>query len=143
MATATDATKDIQSLMDPRAYSNVARNFSGMGITMTQVMLDAAQRSTDILSQTAQETFDNLREVTTAREEPSEMGRAYTDFVQKQMHLAQRTLQEMMELGQHAAREGAEAATQAGEEAAEKAQDNAKAATSRATSAAKKASDAA
>ncbi len=110
-----------------------------MGERMTRVAVEAGTRSTDIASETTREAPANVREVTQVRDEPTDYGKAYSDFAQKQMDLFMRTTQSFADVSQKAGQDTTEVATKTGEEAADKAAANAEGATQKAKSAAEKA----
>ena len=136
---AKSAANDIQSLFDPQGYQNVFKTLAGMNERLTQVATEAGNRSTDIASETAKEAFSNLRDVAQVRDEPAEYGKAYSDFVQKQMDLFMRTAQSFADVSQKAGTETADLASKTGEEFGEKVSANVEGAADKAGSAAKKA----
>ena len=114
------AANDIQSLFDPKGYQDVFKTWAGTTERMTAIAVEAATRSTDIASDAAKETFSNLRDVTTVRDEAADYGKAYSDFVQKQLELTQRTAQSFVDVSQKAGTETTDLATKTGEEMADK-----------------------
>ena len=136
---AKSAASDIQNLFDPKGYQNVLRTWASMNERMTAIAVEAGNRSTDIANDTAKEAFANIREVTQVRDEPADYGKAYSDFVQKQMDLFMRTAQAYADVTQKAGTETTDLASKAGEEISDKAAANAETAADKAGSAAKKA----
>ena len=136
---AKSAANDIQSLFDPKGYQDVFKTWASTTERMTAIAVEAATRSTDIASDTAKETFSNLRDVTTVRDEPADYGKAYSDFVQKQMDLTMRAAQGFADVNQKAGTETTDLATKTGEEIADKVGANVNDAAEKAGSAAKKA----
>ncbi len=135
----TNATQDLRNLFDPQGYQDLVKTWAGYNERLTSIFVEAATKSTDIASQSAQETFSNVRGVATVRDEPRDYAQAYSDFVQKQMDLLMRTMQSFGEVTQKAGSETTDLATAAGEEMGQKIGANAEEAADKATSAAKKA----
>ncbi len=133
------AINDIQSLFDPQGYQDAFKTWTQTGEHMTAITTEAAVRSTDIASDSAKEAFTNLREVSQVREQPADYGKAYTDFVQKQMDLFMRTAKAMSDVSQKTGTEAGELATKAGEDLSQKVSANAQGAANKAASAASKA----
>ena len=133
------AINDIQSLFDPQGYQDAFKTWAQTGERMTAITSEAAVRSTDIASDSAKEAFTNLREVSQVREQPADYGKAYTDFVQKQMDLFMRTAKAMSDVSQKTGTEAGELATKAGEDLSQKVSANAQGAANKAASAASKA----
>ena len=133
------AINDIQSLFDPQGYQDAFKTWAQTGEHMTAITTEAAVRSTDIASDSAKEAITNLREVSQVREQPADYGKAYTDFVQKQMDLFMRTAKAMSDVSQKTGTEAGELATKAGEDLSQKVSANAQGAANKAASAASKA----
>ena len=133
------AANDVQGMFDPQNYQNVFKTWANMNERFTQVMVDACERSTEINTETAKETFSNLRDVAQVREEPAEYGQAYSNFMQKQVELFSRTVQSLAEVSQHTSKEAAELASETGSQISDMATENAERAADKAGSAAKKA----
>ena len=133
------AMADMQTLFDPKGYQDIFKTWTQNSERMMALTTDAASQSTDIASETAKEAFSNLREVTKVRNEPADYGKAYTDFVQKQMDLFMRTAKAMSDVSQKTGTEAGELATKAGEDLSQKVSANAQGAANKAASAASKA----
>ena len=133
------AANDIQSMFDPQGYQDTFKTFASMNERMTMNFVEAGNRSTDIASESAKEALSNMRDAAQVRDEPSEYGTAYSEFVKKQMDLFMRTVQSYGEVMQKTGSETAELASKAGKEIADKGKDNAERAVNTAGSAAKKA----
>ena len=104
---AKSAATDIQSLFDPRGYQDVFRTWAQMNERVTGLMVDAAEKTTEIAHGTTQEALSNVREVTQVRDEPADYGQAYSDFVQKQGDLFMRTARSYAEVTQSSASQSA------------------------------------
>ena len=133
------AANDVQNLFDPQNYQNVFKTWANMNERFTQVMVDAGERTTEITSETAKEALSNLRDVSQVREEPAEYGKAYSEFMQRQMDLFTRTAQSLAEVSQTTSKDAAELASEAGSQMSDMATENAERAANTAGSAAKKA----
>ena len=136
---AKSAATDIQSLFDPQGYQDVFKTWASFNERLTGVMVDAASKTTDITRETTQEALGNVREVAQVRDEPADYGKAYSDFVQKQMDLVSRTAQSYADVSQKSATEVTETVSEAGQQIGDKAAANAEGAADKASSAAKKA----
>ena len=136
---AKSAATDIQSLFDPQGYQDVFKTWASFNERLTGVMVDAATKTADIAHETTQEALGNVREVSQVRDEPADYGKAYTDFVQKQMDLVSRTAQSYADVSQKSATEVTETVSEAGQKIGDKATAKAEGAADKATSAAKKA----
>ena len=137
------AANDLRSLFDPQGYQNVFKTWAGFNERLTGIMVEAATKSTDIATGTAHEAFDNIREVTQVRDEPTGYAKAYSDFAQKQMELFTRTAQSFGDVTQKAGSDTSELASKTGEELSDKVASNASDAADKANSAADKAGNAA
>lgn len=136
---AKSAINDMQTLFDPRGYQDVFKTWASFNERVSGIMTDAARKSTDIASGTAQEAISNLRDVTTVRDEPADYAKAYGDFVQKQSDLFMRTAQAYADVAKNSGSEASELVSKTGEEIAEKASANVNDAADKAGAAAKKA----
>jgi gas vesicle protein len=133
------ATNDIQSLFDPKGYEDIFKTLASANERMTSIVVETATKSTDIASDTAKEAFSNLREATAVRDEPADYGKAYSDFVQKQMDLFMRTAQSFSGVTQEFGTETTEFASKTGEELSSKVTETANQAKDKATDAVKRA----
>ena len=137
------AANDMQSMFDPQNYQNVFKTWANMNERLTSIIVDAGQRSTEIVSEATHESLANLREMTQVRDEPAEYTQAYTDFVQKQMDLVMRSAQSMAEVSKTTGSKSAELASDAGETRSDKVSENVERATDKASAAADKATSSA
>lgn len=131
--------RDFQSLFNPRGYQDVFRTWARTNERLASILAAAGTRSTDIASDTTKESLANLRDVSQVREAPAEYGKAYSDFVQKQMNLFLRSVQSLADVSQQAGRETGELTAKAGEEIGGSVAANSESAASKGGSAAKKA----
>lgn len=133
------AANDIQSLFDAKGYQDVFKTFAGFNERMTSIVVEAATKSTDIAAESAHETFANVRDVASVRDEPADYARAYGDFFQKQADLFMRTAKSFGDVTQKAGTETSELASETGEELSNKIGAQVNEMTEKANSAAKKA----
>ena len=136
---AKSAMTDIQNLFDPQGYQDVFKTWASMNERMASIAVDAGTRATDIASETAKEALSNIRDLTKVRDDVSEYGTAYTDFVKKQTELLTKATQSYSNETQKVGTEAAEFASKAGEEISDKVTSTAEGAAQTARSAAKKA----
>ena len=136
------ATDGIQSMFNPQGYQNVFKTWASMNERMIAIVVEAGNRSIDIMSDTTKETLSNLREATQVRDAPAEYGKAYSAFAQKQMNLLQRSAQDVGDVTQKAGTETTELASKADAKSSDKVAANAKDTADKADSADKKASKA-
>ncbi|MEP3329844.1 YebC/PmpR family DNA-binding transcriptional regulator [Sedimentitalea sp.] len=87
------AANDIQNLFDPQGYQGVFKTWASMNERMASIAIDAGTRANDIASETTKEALSNMRDLTKVRDEVSEYGNAYKDFVKKQAELFTRAAQ--------------------------------------------------
>ncbi len=136
---AKSAANDIQSMFNPQGYQDIFKTWAQMNERVTGLMVDAAEKATEIAQGTTQEALSNVREVAQVRDEPADYGKAYSDFVQKQAELFTRTAKSYAEVTQNSAHEATELASEAGQELGDKVSANVQGAADKASSAAKKA----
>jgi len=137
--TTKSAATDIQKLFDPQGYQDATKTIANMNDRLTNIVVEAGTRSTDIAGNAAKEAFANLRELSQVRDEPSAYGTAYTDFVQKQADLFTRTAQAFGTVTRKAGSETTDLASKAGEEITDKVTTTAESARQRVSHAAGKA----
>lgn len=136
---ATSAATDFQSLFDPKGYQDVFKTWASINERMASLAVETGTRVTDIASETTKEALANIRELSEVRDEPSQYGQAYTDFIQKQAELFTRAGQTFANESRKLGSETADLATEAGEEVNGKIAANTESAAKTARSAAKKA----
>lgn len=133
------AANEVQSLFNPQGYHDIFKTWASANERMTSIAVEAGTRATDIASETAKEVLSNVRELSQVRDEPTAYGKAYADFVQKQMELFTRSAQSFADETQRAGSKTAELASDAGQEMTDKVADNTDSAAKTARSAANKA----
>lgn len=140
-----DFTKVLQDMMsafpvDGNAFQNAFKTQAAVGEKLTKVALEAAEKSTEISSKWAKETFAKLGETSKAKSDPSEYSKAVSDFASSAAELAAENLAAFAEVAKKVQMETVELILAAGKDASEEAQSAVKKATNEATSAVKKAS---
>lgn len=133
------AANEMQTLFDTSGYQDVMKTWATMNERMASIAVAAGTRVTDIASDSAKEALSNVQELTQVRDEPSDYGKAYMDFVQKQTDLFKRTAQTWASETQKAGNETSDLASKAGEEMTAKIKANAEDAVQTVRSAADKA----
>ncbi|WOI57676.1 phasin family protein [Palleronia sp. LCG004] len=133
------AANDMQSLFDPQSYRSAFETWASSNERMSNVALEAGNRMTEVASDSARESFANIREVTQVREEFADYGKAYSDFMQKQMDLVMRSAQSFAEIAQNAGGQTTELVQKTGQEMGETMNANLETAANKATSATKSA----
>lgn len=113
---AKSAVNDMQSLFNPQGYQDMFKTWASMNERMASLAVEAGNRVADMASETTKEALANVRELTQVRDEPTEYGKAYTDFMQKQTALFTRTAQAYAAETQKIGGETVDLASKAGEE---------------------------
>lgn len=113
---ANSAVNDMQSLFNPQGYQAMFKTWANMNEHMASLAVEAGNRAADIASETTKEALSNVRELTQVRNEPTEYGKAYTDFVQKQTALFTRAAQSYANETQKIGSETVDLASKASEE---------------------------
>lgn len=147
-AKSNDFTKTMSDMMaafpvDMTAMNDAFKSSAAMGEKMSKVMLDAAEKSTDISSKWTKDTIAKLAHVTTVKSEPTDYTKAMTDFASAQAEMAAETMAAFAEVAKKVQMETVELMMAAGKEATEEATAAVKKATAEVTTAAKKAAAAA
>ena len=106
------------ALPKQRACTESLRQVSEMQQGMVSTTLDAAMRATDIMADSAQVMFGNLRDLTVFHDDATDYSRAYGDFYQRQMELASHTAQALMDVSRSAGAEVSQTTADTGEEVA-------------------------
>lgn len=129
--------------MDMSAINDAFKSSAAMGEKMTKVILDAAEKSTDISSKWTKDTIAKLANVAAAKSEPTDYTKSVTDFASAQAEMAAETMAAFAEIAKKVQMETVELMMAAGKEATEEATAAVKKATAEVTTAAKKAASAA
>ena len=129
--------------MDMTAMTDAFKSSAAMGEKMTKVILDAAEKSTDISSKWTKDTIAKLANVAAAKSEPTDYTKSVTDFASAQAEMAAETMAAFAEIAKKVQMETVELMMAAGKEATEEATAAVMKATAEVTTAAKKAASAA
>src|SRR6056297_3768826 len=89
MNKSNDVTKMMQDMMasfpmDATSMNDAFKTQAALGEKMSKVVLEAADKSTEISAKWAKDVFTKLGEVTKMKEEPSEYSKAMTDYASAQ-----------------------------------------------------------
>ena len=147
-AKTTDFTKMMSDMMsaypmDMSAMTDAFKTSVSMGEKMSKVMLDAAEKSTDISSKFTKDTIAKLADVSAVKPEPTDYSKSMTYFASAQAEMAAETMAAFAEVAKKVQMETVELMMAAGKEATEEATAAVKKATAEVTTAAKKAAAAA
>ena len=139
-----DMTKMLQEMMgafpvDTKAMQDAFKTSATLSEKMSKVVLEAADKSTEISSKWTKEILAKLAEVTTVKDEPADYGKAVTDFASVQAELTSEALAAFAEVAKKVQMETVELMLAAGKDISEDATAAVKKATADLTTAAKKA----
>jgi hypothetical protein len=86
MANAPDYTQVMKDMMsnfpvDTSSFENLAKSQAALAEKMSAVVIDAAQKSTDLSAKWVHDSLTKLSTVTTAKTEPADYAKSVTDFV--------------------------------------------------------------
>ncbi|MBY6202352.1 phasin family protein [Maritalea mobilis] len=141
----TDFTKYMTEMMnafpmDMTAYTDAFKSSAAMSEKMSKVVLDAAEKSTEISSKWTKDTIAKMGDVAAVKEEPTDYTKAMTDFASAQAEMTAESMAAFAEIAKKVQMETVELMMAAGKEASEEATAAVKKATAEVTTAAKKAS---
>jgi vacuolar-type H+-ATPase subunit H len=125
--------------MDMSAFNDAFKSSAAMGDKMSKVVLDAAEKSTEISSKWTKDTITKVGDVTAVKAEPTDYTKAVTDFASAQAEMTAETMAAFAEVAKKVQMETVELMMAAGKEATEEATAAVKKATAEVTSVAKKA----
>jgi hypothetical protein len=145
MATKTqDFTKLFQDSFaalpfDQSAFQDAFKSQAAFGEKMAKVMLDAAEKSSEISSKWTKEALARLGEASKAKTEPSDYSKSMTDFATASAEIAAENMAAFAEVAKKVQMETVELVLAAGKDFQEDATAAVKKATTEATNATKKA----
>ena len=92
MTNTPDMSKMMQDMMaafpmDATAMNDTFKTQAALGEKMSKVVLEAADKSTEISAKWAKEMYSKLGEVAKMKEEPSEYSKAMTDYASAQAEM--------------------------------------------------------
>lgn len=148
MANTQDYTKMMQDMMasfpvDAKSMQDAFRTSAAMGEKMSKVVLEAAEKSTEISTKWTKETLAHVGHMTKVKEEPTDYTKAMTDFASASAEIAAENMAAFAEIAKRVQMETVELMLAAGKDMSEDATAVMKKATAEVTSAAKKATAAA
>lgn len=140
----TDVTKMMQDMMsafpmDSAAVQDAFKTQAALGEKMSKVVLEAADKSTEISSKWTKETIAKMGEMTKVKDEPTDYTKAMTDFASANAEMAAETMAAFAEVAKKVQMETVELMLAAGKDFSEDASAAVKKATAEVTTAAKKA----
>ena len=128
--------------VDTAAFEDAFKTSATLNEKLSGVALTAAEKSTDISSKWAQETFAKLAEMSKAKSEPADYAKAVTDFASAYSESAAEHMAAYAEIAKKAQMDTIELMMAAGKDISEDATAAVKKATNEATAAVKKAATA-
>ncbi|WOI57351.1 Phasin [Palleronia sp. LCG004] len=119
-----DYTKMINEMMssfpvDMNSFQDGFKSYASFGERMSKVVLDAAEKSTDISSKWTKETITKMGGVATVRDEPADYGKAMTDFASAQAEMTAETMAAFAEVAKQVQMETVELMMAAGKDMSE------------------------
>jgi hypothetical protein len=144
MAKTNDYTKMMQDMMasfpmDPKAMQDAFKTSAAMTEKMSKMVLEAADKSTEISTRWTKQTLANLGEMSKMRDEPTDYTKAVTDFASASAETAAENMAAFAEVAKRVQMETIEVMLAAGKDISEDATAAMKKATAEVTAAAKKA----
>lgn len=148
MTKTPDFTKVMQDMMasfpvDAAAFQNAFKTQAAMGEKLSKVVLEAAEKSTEITSKWTKDTIAKLADVSKAKTEPTDYTKSVTDFASAAAEMAAENMAAFAEVAKKVQMETVELMLAAGKDFSEDATAAVKKATAEVTSVAKKAAAAA
>lgn len=144
MAKTQDFTKMVQDVMtafpvDATALQDAFKTSAALGEKLTKVILEAAEKSTEISSKWTKDSLSKVSEVAKAKDEPAEYSKAISEFATSSAEIAAENLAAFAEVAKKVQMETVELILAAGKDFSEDATAAVKKAATDATTAAKKA----
>ena len=148
MANTQDFGKVMQDMMasfpvDTSAFQNAFKSQAAMAEKMSQVALQAAEKSTEITTKWAKDTIAKLGDVAKAKSEPTDYTKSLTDFASAASEMATEHLASFAEIAKKVQMETVELMLAAGKDMSEDATAAVKKASADVTAVTKKAAAAA
>ncbi len=124
MASTPDMTKMMQDMMaafpaDNSAMQNAFRNQAQMTEKMSRVALEAAEKSTEITSKWARDTFSKVGDMTRAKSEPVDYSKSMSDFASAAAEMAAENMAAFSEVAKKVQMETVELMLAAGKDMTE------------------------
>lgn len=145
MAKTQDFTKMVQDVLtafpvDASAVQEAFKTSAALGEKMTKVVLEAAEKSTEISSKWTKDAIAKVGEVARAKEEPADYSKAISEFATASAEMAAENLAAFAEVAKKVQMETVELILAAGKDISEDASAAMRKATDDMTAAAKNAS---
>lgn len=146
--TTTDINKMMKDMMgafpvDTRAMQDLFRTQAEMGERMSKVMLEAAEKSSDVSSKWTKQTLAKIGEVSTVKDEPADYTKAMSEFASTSAEMAAEHMAAFAEVAKKVQMDTVDLMLTAGKDLAADAQKAAEKATRETQAAVKKAAAAA
>jgi hypothetical protein len=143
MTKQADYTKIMKDMMgafpvDTSAMNDVFKTQAAFADKMSKVVLEAAEKSTEVSAMWTKATLGKLGTVTEAKEDPADYTKAITDFASAQAEVSSESMAAFAEIAKKVQMETVELMMAAGKDITEEAAAAAKKATTEMTAAAKK-----
>lgn len=143
MTKTPDMTKMFQDMMgsfpmDSSAMQDAFKTQAAMGEKLSKVVLEAAEKSTEISAKWTKNTIGKIGEVTKVKDEPADYSKSMTDFASAQAEMVAETMAAFAEVAKKVQMETVDVMLAAGKDFSEDATAAVKKATSEVTTAAKK-----
>ncbi|SHI77957.1 Phasin protein [Shimia gijangensis] len=147
MTKAQDVTAMLKDMMgafpvDTAALEDAFKNTASMNEKLTNVALDAAEKSSEISSKWTKDTLAKMGDMSKAKTDPADYAKAMTDFASAQAEVAAENMAAFAEVAKKVQMETVELLMAAGKDVSEEATAAVKKATTDATAAVKKAAKA-
>lgn len=148
---ATKQTQDFSKMMqdmmsafpmDMSAMQENMKSYAELGEKMSAVVLEAAEKSTELQGKWAKETLAKLGETTKVQKDPQDYSKVISDFASAQAETTAETMAAFSEIAKKVQMDTVEVMMAAGKNLSEDAQDAVKKATAQAQTAARKATGA-
>lgn len=141
-----DITKMMKDMMsafpvDTRAMQDMFRTQAEMGERMSKVVLEAAEKSSDVSTKWTKQTLAKIGEVSTVKDEPADYTKAMSDFASTSAEMAAEHMAAFAEIAKRVQMDTVELMLAAGKDMSAEATAAMQKATSDVTAAAKKATD--
>lgn len=121
MAKTNDFTKSMQDMMgafqmDNPAFKDMFKTQTEMSEKLVKVALEAAEKSTDITSKWAKETFSKVGSLAATKEQPGDYAKAMSDFAAAAAEMAAENMAAFAEVAKKVQSETVELMLSAGKE---------------------------
>ena len=124
MANSQDYTKMMQDMMsafpmDTGAFQDSVKSYASFGEKMSRVVLEAADKSTEISTRWTKDTLSKMADLTTVKDEPADYSKAMTEFASAQAEMTAESMAAYAEVAKKVQMETVELMLAAGKDASE------------------------